>query len=324
MESYTIQIWIMLFFIYSFLGWIWETCYVSSKEKKLVNRGFLYSPLLPIYGFGAVVVLITTLRFRGNVLAVYFVGSFSSTLLELFTGVLMESIFKTRYWDYSYKKHNYKGYICLTSTIAWGFFSLIMLNYINVPIEYFVMSLNGDLIDYMILVLLVVFILDVTKSIKNAFDLRKLLETMANSNEKVDELITEVRELVDRVDINKEEFKLRVSNVHNEIVKKEFIRIEKIVDEKNKLQTKLALSNIFDKLSEVLNYTENYVKELDLSKNEKILEEMNMFKSKIEERQKSISNIDLNKFSGAIKQLKRNPNAGSKNLEKELEKAKKL
>lgn len=89
---YTFSTWLFFFYFYCFLGWVWETCYVSVLKAKWVNRGFMRGPFLPIYGSGAVVVLIFTLPFRTNAGLVFLVGMTSATLLEYFTGVAMEKL----------------------------------------------------------------------------------------------------------------------------------------------------------------------------------------------------------------------------------------
>ena len=135
MYSYTFIQWLLFFYTYCFLGWIWETAFVSIKQRKYVNRGFLTGPFLPIYGSGAIIVLLATIPVKDNLWHVYWMGLAAATLLEYVTGALMEKIFKVRYWDYSKKKFNLNGYICLTSSVAWGFFSIIMIQYIHKPIE---------------------------------------------------------------------------------------------------------------------------------------------------------------------------------------------
>ena len=85
------------FFIYSFLGWVWESAYVSVKKGKPVNRGFINGPLCTIYGAGAVSVYLILKPFDGNLLILYAGGVVTATLLELVTGWLMEKIFHTRW-----------------------------------------------------------------------------------------------------------------------------------------------------------------------------------------------------------------------------------
>ena len=81
------------FWLYSFCGWIWESSYVSIRQKKLVNRGFVNGPLLTLYGTGAVMVYLILRPFEENVWALYFGGVIVATVLEYVTGVLMETIF---------------------------------------------------------------------------------------------------------------------------------------------------------------------------------------------------------------------------------------
>ena len=132
---YTFSTWLFFFYFYCFLGWVWETCYVSVLKAKWVNRGFMRGPFLPIYGSGAIVVLIFTLPFRTNAGLVFLVGMTSATLLEYFTGVVMEKMFHVRYWDYSSQRLNLNGHICVTSSLAWGVFSVILTLYGHTPIE---------------------------------------------------------------------------------------------------------------------------------------------------------------------------------------------
>lgn len=119
---YTLYQWILLFYIYCFAGWVWESAYVSIKLHKWINRGFLKGPFLPIYGSGAIVVLISTVLIKKYTILVFIIGMISATILEYITGAIMEKLFHVRYWDYSEKKFNINGYICLVSSLAWGFF----------------------------------------------------------------------------------------------------------------------------------------------------------------------------------------------------------
>ena len=73
MYYYSWNQWITFFFIYSFLGWVWESCYVSLKKRKWINRGFLKGPLLPIYGSGAIVVLVSTIMVQNNTFLIFII-----------------------------------------------------------------------------------------------------------------------------------------------------------------------------------------------------------------------------------------------------------
>ena len=114
---------LLYFFFYSFVGWIWESSYVSILTKRLTNRGFLTGPMLPIYGSGAVVMLCATYPVQSSDIGIFLLGLIVATILEYVTGVVMETLFQVRYWDYSDKKFNIQGHICLSSSLAWGFYT---------------------------------------------------------------------------------------------------------------------------------------------------------------------------------------------------------
>ena len=188
MNSYSLSQWVLFFYIYCFFGWCFESAYVSIKEKHFVNRGFLRLPMLPIYGSGALAILVVTIPVRTNLVFVYVLGTLSATLLELVTGAAMEAIFKMRYWDYSDQKFNYKGYICLSSSIAWGFLAILLTEFIHKPIEQFVLNVNVALKWSLLGVITVLFVSDLVGSVKAAWDLRKLLEQLEKLKEKTEEL----------------------------------------------------------------------------------------------------------------------------------------
>ena len=97
MFSYSVKEWLLLFYIYCFLGWCFESAYVSLRTGHLVNRGFMRAPFLPLYGSGAILLLWVSKVFEGNILLTYVVGLIAATLLELFTGMIMEMIFQIKF-----------------------------------------------------------------------------------------------------------------------------------------------------------------------------------------------------------------------------------
>lgn len=195
MGSYTFFQWLMFFYIYCFIGWCFESSYVSLKQRHWVNRGFLTLPMLPIYGSGALAILVVTIPVRGNYVLVYIFGLLSSTILELVTGALMESMFKVKYWDYSNQKFNFKGYICLSSSIAWGFMAVLLTEVIHNPIEKLVLNMNHILMGIILGVVSVLFILDTIASFKAAWDLRKVLEKVEQLKVKAEEVKTQLAEM---------------------------------------------------------------------------------------------------------------------------------
>ena len=194
MYMYSAAQWILIFFIYCFLGWIWECCYVSIRQRHWVNRGYLNGPFLPIYGFGAIIILFLTLPFSGNLAAVFFLGMVGATLLEFVTGFVMEQIFKVKYWDYSNMPLNIKGYVCLPATLCWGIFSVLLVRYIHSPIDELVNQISAKLLPVLDGILLVYFVTDVICSTQEALDLRKLIQVYILENPELRNLKLNVEE----------------------------------------------------------------------------------------------------------------------------------
>ena len=185
MYTYNFIQWLMFFYIYCFFGWCFESTYVSLKNKKLVNRGFLNGPYLPLYGSGAISVLFTALPFRENPVWVYVAGALTATLLEYVTGVVMEAVFKVRYWDYSNQKFNFQGHICLSSTIAWGFLSLAMVFGFHKPVEGLIFCFRPNTLNLIVLVVSVIMAADCAVSFKAAFEFREVLGKLQGLKEEL-------------------------------------------------------------------------------------------------------------------------------------------
>ena len=178
----------MFFYFYSFCGWVWESCFVSVKERHWINRGFMHGPHLPIYGTGAVVILFLTLPVRGNYVLIYILGMTGATILEYVTGVAMERLFHMRYWDYSEKPLNFQGHICLFSSLGWGFFSVLLVEWVHKPVESLIFSIPNTLVDVGAFVITAVFVADLTQSFNEAMDLREILAKMTENKERLREL----------------------------------------------------------------------------------------------------------------------------------------
>lgn len=174
--------WALFFFLYSFLGWVWESCYVSLRQGRWVNRGFLNGPLLPIYGFGAVAILLFTLPVAANPLLVFLMGMTGATLLEYVTGWTMERLFHVRYWDYSMYRFNLNGYICLPASLCWGAFSLVMLRLIHPVVSGWVAMLAPAAALTAALALSAFFAVDLLVSLRQAVDMRSLLQSLSASS----------------------------------------------------------------------------------------------------------------------------------------------
>lgn len=187
MYPYTMTQWLFLFYLYCFLGWCVESTYVSLKEKPphWINRGFIRGPFLPLYGSGAIMMLVVSAPFRHNIVLTYVAGCIGATILEYVTGVTMEALFKVRYWDYSDQPLNFQGHICLGTTLAWGFLTILMTRVIHKPIEGMLYMIPDGLLAVFVFLLTVGIAGDFTLSFRAALDIRDILLAMEKAKEEM-------------------------------------------------------------------------------------------------------------------------------------------
>lgn len=178
MYHYTVIQWLFFFYFYCFVGWCIESTHVSIRTRKLTNRGFMRGPFLPLYGSGAIMMLVVSMPFQDSIVLTYLAGCVGATILEYITGVTMEALFKVRYWDYSNQKFNFQGHICLGTTLAWGLLTILMTEIVHVPVEKLMLSIPGKTLTVVTIVLTIVIAVDFALSFKAAIDLRNILIKM--------------------------------------------------------------------------------------------------------------------------------------------------
>ncbi|MBQ5375997.1 MAG: putative ABC transporter permease [Lachnospiraceae bacterium] len=192
--GYTIAQWMFFFFFYSFFGWVWECFYVSVQEKPphFVNRGFMRGPFLPLYGCGGVMMMVVSAPFQHQLIWVFIAGFFGATILELVTGILMEALFKVRYWDYEGKFLNFHGYTCFEASVAWGVMTVLMDVLMHPGMKKLIALIPEQVLSPMTNILFFLCAVDFGMSFKAAIDLRNVLvrmEKLAKELEKIPEKI---------------------------------------------------------------------------------------------------------------------------------------
>lgn len=184
-ESSSVLNWILFFYIYCFLGWCVESTYVSCFQKKWVNRGFMHGPYIPLYGTGALMVTYITLPIKHSVVLTFVIGAIAASILEYVTGVLMEAIFKVRYWDYSEHRFNINGHVCLLNTIEWGFLSIFLVFILDHPVAAIVNYLAEPVQLVLVSIISIIFWSDFAVSVKAAFDVRDMIIHMTQAKEEI-------------------------------------------------------------------------------------------------------------------------------------------
>lgn len=156
----TLTQYFLLFIIYAFLGWILEVVCKLKEYKRFINRGFLIGPYCPIYGWGAVAITFLLYRYSYDPIILFFMTIITCAVLEYITSWAMEKLFKARWWDYSKRKFNIDGRVCLGTTIPFGLFGLF-LTYVSNP--FIIEQLNKvdtNILNIIAVIILIVYIVD--------------------------------------------------------------------------------------------------------------------------------------------------------------------
>lgn len=130
-QQVPLDVLINVFFLYSFVGWCMECVVIRREKGAWENRGFVRLPFCIIYGFGAMLGYAVLRPLMGHTIILYMVSAVGATAFEYATGCLMQKLFGEFWWDYSHKRFNYKGMICLESTVAWGFLILFVFHFLH-------------------------------------------------------------------------------------------------------------------------------------------------------------------------------------------------
>lgn len=184
------------FIIYSSLGWMMESVFRSICERKLINTGFLRGPFCPIYGIGCAIMIVSLKGFENKPILLFFIALSVLTIWEYLVGVLLETMFHTKYWDYSNHKFNFQGRICLTNSIYWGILGVLFVKYIHPFIQEIVEKIDTNLLNYIMAILFMVFVVDTISSIIRVKNIKTTLEKIEKINKEIKEKLKEKQEKI--------------------------------------------------------------------------------------------------------------------------------
>lgn len=161
----------LLFIFYSFLGWLMEVICKVFQYKRFINRGFLMGPICPIYGHGAIIMLLLLKDFSSNPFILFIMSMLVCTTLEYLTSYFMEKLFSARWWDYSNKKFNINGRVCLRNTLCFGILAIVLVYFLNPLVLTYIEKINEPFLSIIVYVLLAVYVVDniISYSIINNF-----------------------------------------------------------------------------------------------------------------------------------------------------------
>ncbi|MDL2324749.1 putative ABC transporter permease [Ruminococcaceae bacterium OttesenSCG-928-A16] len=153
---------VIMFFCYSLIGYCLECVVLTVDNRKLtIDRGFVrHLPFCIIYGFGGIIGFALLRPFAGNWLLLFVTGALCATAFEYFTAQLQLRIFGSFWWDYTEKPFNYKGILCLESTLGWGIVALIIVNVLHRNLAGLVQQIPLHIATPVAFILLAAYVLD--------------------------------------------------------------------------------------------------------------------------------------------------------------------
>lgn len=240
---------LLYFIIYSFFGWVLESIFKSILERKIVNSGFLYGPFCPIYGIGAIIMILFLSKFKNNIILLFFISFFVLSVWEYLAAVLLEKKFNTKYWDYSENFLNIKGRVCLLNSTFWGVLGVIFTVILHPVVEKYIIMIDNQIIVLLDAFLMVVIIIDTIITCKNIESMDSILGSIKEIRHNIKEKLIELKESKKENAIDK------IKNIENKIDElklKEYILKVKAYKQAHRL--KLAFPTIkSEKITQILN-----------------------------------------------------------------------
>ena len=190
---WTLDTFIISFFIYSFIGWCCEVVYCSIPKKRFLNRGFMFGPYLPIYGSGAMVVLTLLRPFYDKWYLVFIFGVISTSIIEYFTSWALEKIFKIKLWDYSKHPININGRVCELNSTLFGIMSLVLVYIVDEPVRDLISKIKPFLLEPTAMVIVAILSADFATSVVKMSAFRKAVEEINRAKADAEEKIKAFR-----------------------------------------------------------------------------------------------------------------------------------
>ena len=191
---YNVEIYFMLFIIYSVLGWIMECTLGVIEKHKFVNRGFLIGPYCPIYGVGVVSVSLLLSRFSNNIILLFILSTVICGTLEYFTSYIMEKLFNARWWDYSKRKFNINGRVCLETLLPFGFISSFIICVANPWMLDKLYMIPRNVLNYVVIGLFAIYIIDCIVSFSIIVKFKNFSKQERDNTEEISKKVRETAE----------------------------------------------------------------------------------------------------------------------------------
>ena len=191
-----IRVYFLLFLTYSFVGWCMEVTAKLIQYKRFINRGFLIGPYCPIYGTGAILITFLLKRYISDPFVLFVMAILVCGILEYLTSYFMEKIYHARWWDYSQKKFNINGRVCLNTIIPFGLLGLFIMYVSNPFLLNAINQLPEMWLNILFWTLLVVYIIDNIVSGTVITSLGSTTKTIGKELDNTEEITKKVKEIL--------------------------------------------------------------------------------------------------------------------------------
>lgn len=203
MEKFSLYF--ILFLLYSFIGWLIEVCNSLIVEKKFINRGFMLGPYCPIYGISALIMIFYLEQYKNNILTVFLLAVVVCSIVEYIVSYIMEKLFNARWWDYSERKFNINGRVCLVNAFLFGILGILLVYLIN-PLLFNILSdIDNILLIITNLILIILFIADFIISMNTTYELKNSVKKLKKDN--TEEFNIKIKDTLEKRLLNRRIFK---------------------------------------------------------------------------------------------------------------------
>ena len=227
---HTIEIYFLLFISYAFLGWCMEVTCKLIQYKKFINRGFLIGPYCPIYGWGALAITILLKRYMEDPLVLFVMSTLICSIIEYLTSYFMEKKYHARWWDYSNKKFNINGRICLETLIPFGILGVAIMYGTNPILFKLYNQIPQLVINILTAILFIGFIVD------NIISSNIISSINVEGNKLIKDNTEEITEKIKQVLRQKSWLHRRLINAYPGLkdIKVKIKKVEQKIDERRK------------------------------------------------------------------------------------------
>lgn len=184
---------ITYFILYSFAGWVLESVSKTIAQRKFVNSGFLHGIFCPIYGFGALIMLLCLDFLKEKPILLFLAAFVILSIWEYMVGVFLEKVFKTKYWDYSHLKFNFQGRVCLKNSFYWGILGVAFICFLHPLVESYIQRIPMNILFFSVTLIGISMIVDLITSIIAVVKLDSALNTLNELSDNIKEKIEELK-----------------------------------------------------------------------------------------------------------------------------------